>query len=661
MSVQPTGTIVPAPAVPAGVDQLPDIANVISNNDPHLMHGGSYESACGLGTVIPGVYPCAPRDLNQGVNELVWVQGWPGIALTGVTCLGPISTADLQASAMLNIEQRTNRTIQDNIIGGFIPVGEFDQRTASDAGGLADADTVARCEYSGQAVIHINPQLAEQWMGKEIIRVGRHLETVMGALVSLNCWLGNDQIAVTGYLTVYKGANRVTDAIMERDANGQPINQWTVAVQTPVTVFNDCNLAVLINGATGGGGSDTPVQATVTSIAPNQVQNVKTAKSITVTGTDFTKTSVIEIDGEDVSTQYQSPTTLLGLFVPYDVSDGVDGTYPVTVIGATGSAPLQIVPAPLPLVIMELQPTSVRVGDDELWLRVIGSGFTDTTVIHLGGAPTDTIFQTDTMVQTLFDPATAFEGNLAVTVREGNEISNVLYLAVTPAPVVPTYLVTKRPKTYPPVPYEPGGGGLKIEQTSPNMGIAADSEITSISWGDGSPNTVAPYTRTQGYITHTFTSHGTVAADGTVPPLPYAVDFTNPGAPDATGTFDVHISYYLGYLPSPPNLIAGGTLQIRPIDDYQGPPINGGPDKHFVSVDWGDGSPVQTPPFTVDGSGYATHVYPVVGTYNVQIEFLGGQQSGLNTGVTTTVVATQEELDSANATWEAEHAEDASE
>jgi hypothetical protein len=211
------------------------------------------------------------------------------------------------------------------------------------------------------------------------------------------------------------------------------------------------------------------------------------------------------------------------------------------------------------------------------------------------------------------------------------------------------------------VPYEPGGGGLKIEQVTPTPGEATDAEIASISWGDGSANSVAPYTRTQGYIGHAFTSHGTINPDGSVTPLTYTVDFTDPGAPNATGTFDVQVDYYLGYLPSPPNMIVGGTLAIRPLDGYQGPPAPGGPNAHIVSIDWGDGTAVQHPPFTIDGSGYATHVYASTGVFNSQYEFVSGGQTGLNATVTATVVGTQEELDEANARWEAENAEDAKE
>jgi hypothetical protein len=107
------------------------------------------------------------------------------------------------------------------------------------------------------------------------------------------------------------------------------------------------------------------------------------------------------------------------------------------------------------------------------------------------------------------------------------------------------------------------------------------------------------------------------------------------------------IDYYIGYLPSPPNMLVGGTLAVWPRDGYQGAQLVA--DQHFTSIDWGDGTAVQTPPFTVDGSGHVTHVYAAAGVFNSQYTFVTGATSGLNSTVTTTVVATQEELDVLNA------------
>jgi hypothetical protein len=250
MSVQPSGTSLATPAIPLGPNQLSDVATVLATNDPHLYHGGTYESSglCGLGVVVAGTNPCSPQDLLQDLDVLGWTAGHPGLVLSGGSCLGPITGADLQAQALRNVDARINRTIQDNLVGTLIPTAGF----SSQAGGtdaLASADAVARCSYLGQAVLHMHPSLVSK-LGVRIIRVGRHLETISGAMVNPSCGMDPTKIGVTGALTIYKGANRIFEPMqMHHAVSGLPLNRWVIAVQTPVTVFNDCELAVLITGA----------------------------------------------------------------------------------------------------------------------------------------------------------------------------------------------------------------------------------------------------------------------------------------------------------------------------------------------------------------------------------------------------------------------------
>jgi len=254
MPLVTSGAVVSTPTVPAGTGALPDIANVQSSNDPHLLLGGSYEGTglCGPGVISVGIDPCARADMQQAVGAIGYTAAYAGIVLTGASCLGPVDLASLQEAALRNSDTKINRTIQDNIVGGLIPLNKFTTSTST-GNGLAEAESGARCTYFGQAVLHINPKTATQWMGREIIRVGRHLETVAGSLVSLSCGVADKKIAVTGYLTIYKGANRVLPPLSAAPSAGAPgathSNHWFVSVQTPVTLFNDCDLALLITGA----------------------------------------------------------------------------------------------------------------------------------------------------------------------------------------------------------------------------------------------------------------------------------------------------------------------------------------------------------------------------------------------------------------------------
>ena len=571
MSVQPTGTIIPTPTIPPGSDTLTDIATVISSNDPHLAHGGSYETVCGSGVMIGGNYPCAPINMNRGLGDLTWVQGVPGTVFTGLQCYGPMDLAEMQASAMKGNDARVNRTIQDNLIGGFIPISEFEVRTATEAGGLADADTVARCEYTGQAVIHIHPALAEQWMGKEIIRVGRHLETVMGAMVSLNCWLPVDQIAVTGWLTVLKGASRVLDPyhdVSGGSGRGAPLNLWYVNVQTPATVFNDCNLAVLINGVEGGGPPPVAGPITVTSVTPTSIA-LDDFVTLQIDGTGFSKTSVVTFNDEPVpGTVYYSPTLLGASFLVSEFVSQI-GNYEVSVIGSTNSGIMVNVTAPVKSASIQVSPSAGSLSGNWMYFRL----------------------------------------NEYVGVGQGEHPDGTTDLT--------------------------------------------DAEITSIDWGDGSAPETGPFTRYPrpplygGFIRHAYENNG--AYDITADLIGYD-DETYLGYP-------VRIQYYFDSTPPfPGGVLVGSPYGIRPLDGYQGPPLP--PDEHFQSIDWGDGTAVQTPPFTIAGTPPdATHIYTAAGQFYPRPIFADGSTSSTSVDVTAAVFDTQEELDAYVAAYEAQKVE----
>jgi hypothetical protein len=563
MTVQPTGTIIPTPTIPPGSDQLTDIATVISTNDPHLAHGGTYETVCGTGVMIGGNFPCAPINMNRGLGQLTWVNGVPGTVFTGLQCIGPMDLPSMQATAMKNNDLRVNRTIQDNLIGGFIPVEDFEVRPATEAGGLADADTIARCEYTGQAVIHINPTLAEQWMGKEIIRVGRHLETVMGAMVSLNCWLPVDQIAVTGWLTVLKGASRVMDPYHDVSGSGEPTNWWYVNVQTPVTVFNDCELAVLITGVEGGGPPPVAGPVTVTAVSPDTIPlDDVGGYMVTVTGTGFSKTSVVLINNEAARTTYSSPTSLTALFVPEEFFPLGPGSYPVGVIGSN----------------------SVTV-----------------EVIEGMRGPASTIVS----------PSAGQVPGTAMHLR--------LYEYV---------------------------GAVNDPQYPDGTTDLVDADIVSIDWGDGTALQTPPFTRGSRapligqFIAHTYANAGDFDITANL-----AENFE-----PATTTFyayPVAIYYYLQKNPATGGVLVGAPFGVRPVDGSSNPLP---PNDHFTTIDWGDGTAIQSPPFTVDGGGYATHTYAAAGTFAPQVTFVSDQEA--ETSITITVAATQEDLDALNAAEE---------
>jgi hypothetical protein len=170
----------------------------------------------------------------------------------------------------------------------------------------------------------------------------------------------------------------------------------------------------------------------------------------------------------------------------------------------------------------------------------------------------------------------------------------------------------------------------------------ADSDIESLDWGDGTVVT-APYVRAPrppfygDWFKHAYATSGTFVI---------TAHLTADWAADLSVSYPINIDYYMGKTPNPPNLLVGQVFGIWPIDGYQGPPLP--PDEHFNWISWGDGSPVETPPYVVDGNGHATHVYSAAGSFRTEAEYANGD-SVFVTATVATVVGTQAELDALNA------------
>jgi hypothetical protein len=106
-------------------------------------------------------------------------------------------------------------------------------------------------------------------------------------------------------------------------------------VQTPATVFNDCDLAVLITGVSGGGPVVVPSPITVTAVDPVDMSLNNPYVSFTIDGTGFSPTSVATFNDEPIpGTVYYSPTQLTATIIPTNFVSQV-GNYVVSVNGST--------------------------------------------------------------------------------------------------------------------------------------------------------------------------------------------------------------------------------------------------------------------------------------------------------------------------------------
>jgi hypothetical protein len=217
----------------------------------------------------------------------------------------------------------------------------------------------------------------------------------------------------SGRTTTYVSATQLQAAITAADI--------ATAGSASVTVFNP----------TPGGGTSSPAlpftinnpKPVLTSLSPASIIDGGGAFTLTVTGSNFVKGSVVRWNGSARTTTFVNSTELQASIPP-----SVDGTVSVTVFnptpgGGTSGTQTFTVYNPVP-VLMSLSPTSVLAGSGSLTLTVNGFNFNEGAVVQWNGSALATTFVNDTQLQ-----ATVPANNVAVA---GSAIVTV----ANPAPSV---------------------------------------------------------------------------------------------------------------------------------------------------------------------------------------------------------------------------------
>lgn len=198
------------------------------------------------------------------------------------------------------------------------------------------------------------------------------------------------------------------------------------------------------SGTSSGSGSTTSntPSPTVTSITPPSINAGSGNLTLTVNGTNFTSTSIVEVNGTQETTTYASSTKLTATVPANQLASGAQ--FPVFVLnGSTSSTATPVdleVDNPAP-VIQSVSPTTVYTGSTSSALTVTGSGFVPTTTIFVNGTSRTTTYVSAAKVSfalTSTDLATA--GNLALTAvnsAPGGGTSSAVALAVLTPPATP--------------------------------------------------------------------------------------------------------------------------------------------------------------------------------------------------------------------------------
>ena len=249
-------------------------------------------------------------------------------------------------------------------------------------------------------------------------------------------------VTITG--TNFTGATALT-------LNGVAVTGFTVVNATTITFVvpasaSSGTLAVTTPGGTATStGSFTFVPAasapTITSLAPNTAVAGAGAFTLTVNGTGFLNTSVINFGATALTTTFVSATQLTAT-VP---AGQAAGTFPVTVTnpgasgGTSGAVNFVVTPAPT---LTSLAPSTAAAGSAAFTLTSTGTNFTATSVISFNGvALATTLVSATSLTATVPASAIATAGTVPVTITTsapGGTTSNAVNFVITAPVAAPT-------------------------------------------------------------------------------------------------------------------------------------------------------------------------------------------------------------------------------
>jgi len=241
-------------------------------------------------------------------------------------------------------------------------------------------------------------------------------------------------------VTTFVSATQLTAAILATDVTSVGTSAITVTNPTPGGgTSNSVNFNI--------GAAPNPVP-TVTTLSPANVTVGSGAFTLTVNGTNFLNTSVVNFGGAARTTTFVSATQLTAAILAGDVASA--GTPSVTVTnpapgGGTSTAvalTVSVAPNPVPA-ISSLSPNTVSAGSGAFTLTVNGSNFVNTSVVQWNGSVRVTTFVSATQLSAAITAADVQTANvLLVSVfnpAPGGGASNSLQLSVTtPIPALST-------------------------------------------------------------------------------------------------------------------------------------------------------------------------------------------------------------------------------
>jgi hypothetical protein len=166
-----------------------------------------------------------------------------------------------------------------------------------------------------------------------------------------------------------------------------------------------------------GGGTTTPTPS-ITSISPTTAPAGSAALTLTVSGSGFTSSSVVQVNGNSEATTYVSANKLTATVPANQLASGAMLSVVVlngSLTSASGTPVSFEIDNPAPA-ISSLSPATEQIGATTLTVTVTGTGFVPATVIQVNGSARSTSFTSATQVSvTLTGTDVAQPGSLSLT------------------------------------------------------------------------------------------------------------------------------------------------------------------------------------------------------------------------------------------------------
>ncbi len=478
------------------------------------------------GTSLTGVVPASDLTVNGdfpivvtnpapggGVSNATDLSVGSGTGTPTITLLQPASIAAGSAAFTLNViganyvsgsvvnfngTAMTTTQLGAAELGAAIPASAITTQgtvpvtvTNPSGGGTSNAVTFTITAASGNpvpAITTLQPSSATAGSGAFTLTVNGS-GFISSSVVSFN---GNARA------TAYVSASQLTAAILATDIVSAGTAPVTVTNPSPGGGTSNA-VTFTINAASGN-----PVPA-ITTLQPSSATAGSAAFTLTVNGSGFISTSVVDFNSNARNTTYVSATQLTAAILATDIASA--GTAPVTVTnpspgGGTSTAVDFTINAasenPVPA-ITTLQPSSATAGSGAFTLTVNGSGFISSSVVDFNGnARTTTYVSATQLTAAILASDLTTAGTPSVTVvnpSPGGGTSNAVTFTINAAPV-PSFMLSS---TTGPQTIQPGQSAqYTITATAQNGTFPGSIAFTVSGLPPGATGTFAPTSVTPG-------------------------------------------------------------------------------------------------------------------------------------------------------------------